>query len=374
MGLFGSKKKTQGEWGEQAVTETLATVLEPELKKDLVTLKMVESVRVEGDKATVRLQITKPTAAKKVMLAQAVRSALEALEGCASAQVEFSTEVGGEALKAQGLTPSISNIIGVASGKGGVGKSTVALNLALSLAKAGKRVGILDADIYGPNIPTMLGLHDRPQVVKEGDREMMVPLERYGLKMISMGVLVPEDQAVIWRGPMLNSALKQFFGDVVWGELDYLIVDLPPGTGDVQISMVQLVQVTGCVLVSTPQTVSLNDARKAISMFGQTNTPVLGMIENMSYFICGKCGERHEIFDHGGAEEAAKSLNLPFLGAIPIGASVRAGGDHGLPITINEPDHEISKQFASIAQNLIETVDALQDEQDAPLSIKLGSH
>ena len=258
----------------------------------------------------------------------------------------------------------------MAPGKGGGGKSTVALNLAISLQKTGARVGLLDADIYGPNLPIMMGMAQAPSI----DGNKMVPLEKFGVKMISMGLLVPEDAPVIWRGPMLNNALRQFFGDVLWGELDYLIVDLPPGTGDVQISLVQLVNVTGCVIVTTPQAVSLQDARKGLAMFQQTNTPVLGLIENMSYFICDGCGKRHDIFDTGGGEKAAAKLGIPFLGAIPLGVNVRDGGDKGQPVSSADPQCEHSQRFMEIAQRLAGNVSMLnhQRESEGELKINLG--
>jgi ATP-binding protein involved in chromosome partitioning len=358
----------------ESVMAALATVNDPELHRDLVSLGMVKNVDLpEPGLVIVQVQLTTPACPLKGQINRDIEEALGRLPGFQAVRVDFSANVsagrGAQGPQAE-LAPGVRNIIGIASGKGGVGKSTVALNLSISLAKTGARVGLLDADIYGPNIPTMMGLPvgQPPRVVDD----KMVPIEKFGIKMISMGLLVPEDQPVIWRGPMLNSALRQFFGDVHWGELDYLIVDLPPGTGDVQISLVQLVQVTGCVIVSTPQTVSLQDAKKGLAMFHQTNTPVLGLIENMSYFICPNCEERHNIFDTGGVERAARALELPFLGAIPIGLDVRSGGDDGEPITIASPDSETSHKFLEIAQNLAGQVSVMNLNSPQGLEIKLG--
>lgn len=344
------KKSGTGENGltREAVLAVLATVQDPELHKDLVSLGMVRAVEIKEGRVKLEIQLTTPACPLKELITRDVEAALAKLPGFVGLEVNYTANVTGRDRGEEDLAPGVRNIIGVASGKGGVGKSTVALNLAISLAQSGARVGLLDADIYGPNLPTMMGLHEPPQVA--GGK--MVPLEKFGVKMISMGLLIPEDQPVIWRGPMLNRALQQFLGDVAWGELDYLIVDLPPGTGDVQISLVQLVRVTGCVIVTTPQTVSLQDARKGLAMFHQTKTPVLGIIENMSYFICGECGTRHNIFDTGGGERVAAELGLPFLGAIPLGINVREGGDTGRPVSVTEPECEQSRQFLAIAQHL----------------------
>lgn len=333
----------------QTVLEVLRTVHDPELHKDLVTLKMVKGVDVEDGHVRLQIELTTPACPLKEIISRDVEAALARHPGFRSLQVDFSARVAGRAVEQQDLVPGVRNIIGVASGKGGVGKSTVALGLALALARSGARVGLLDADIYGPNIPTMMGLKgQRPGV--EADK--IVPLERYGIRMISMGVLVDDNQPVVWRGPMLHSAMTQFFRDVAWGELDYLLVDLPPGTGDVQLSLVQLVPVTGCVIVTTPQTVSLEDARKALAMFTMTKTPVLGIIENMSYFICDGCGKRHDIFDSGGGEDVARQLGVPFLGAIPLNAAVRQGGDRGEPVVAADPDGETSRRLHEIASTL----------------------
>ena len=347
--IFG-KKTGGGELTEAAVMGALATVNDPELHKDLVTLGMVKDVKIEGGEVRVVVELTTPACPLKDKIEGDVRAALEKVAGVEKVTVGFTANVSKRPMAGEGeeLAPGVRNIVAVGSGKGGVGKSTTALNLALALEQTGARVGLLDADIYGPNIPMMMGVTAQPEV----QDKKMVPIEKFGIKMISMGLLVPEDTPVIWRGPMLNSALRQFFGDVVWGELDYLVVDLPPGTGDVQISLVQLVKVTGAVIVTTPQGVSLQDARKAMAMFKQTQTEVLGIIENMSYFIAPDTGKRYDIFDTGGGERAAEELGIPFLGAIPLGMRVREGGDTGDPIVIADPEGEIAMKYKEIAKGL----------------------
>jgi ATP-binding protein involved in chromosome partitioning len=242
--------------------------------------------------------------------------------------------------------PGIRNIIAVGAGKGGVGKSTTAVNLAVALQRKGARVGLLDADVYGPNTPQMLGIEGGPEV---SEAKHMIPPEAFGIKVISMGMLVPADQPIIWRGPMLHGAVQQFMRDVEWGELDYLVVDLPPGTGDVSLSMAQSVPVAGAVVVTTPQGVSVSDVRKAVAMFRQLNIPVLGVVENMSYFVCGHCQEKTEIFGHGGGAKMAEDMGIPLLGEIPIDTRVRAGGDEGRPIVSAAPDAPAAKAFFEIA-------------------------
>jgi len=246
------------------------------------------------------------------------------------------------------LLPDVKHIVAISSGKGGVGKSTVAANLAVALAASGARVGLLDADIYGPNIPMMLGVHKPPEQ-KDGK---LLPAESYGVKLISMGFFVPEEKAIVWRGPMVHTAIQQFFRDVIWGELDYLLIDLPPGTGDAQLSISQLVTLAGVITVTTPQEVALHDVRKGMMMFKGVNVPLLGVIENMSYYNCRHCGEREEIFSHGGGQRAAEKLGIPFLGAIPIDPAIRAGGDEGMPIVIADPDSPQTKAFKDIAAKI----------------------
>ncbi len=248
--------------------------------------------------------------------------------------------------------PGVKHIIAVSSGKGGVGKSTVTVNLAVALKQQGYAVGLMDADIYGPNIPMMIGVTKEP--VKEGEK--ILPAEGQGVKVISMGFFVPEDTPVVWRGPMVHSAIQQFFRDVVWGELDYLLIDLPPGTGDVPLTLSQLVPLTGAITVTTPQEVALQDVRKGMMMFKKVNVPLLGVIENMSYFVCGHCGERTEIFSTGGGERAAQKFEIPFLGRIPIDPSIREGGDQGKPIVANDPSSPQAKAFLQIAQTLVANI------------------
>ena len=250
------------------------------------------------------------------------------------------------------LLPDVKHIVAVSSGKGGVGKSTVAANLAVALAASGAKVGLIDADIYGPNIPMMLGV-GKPPEQRDGK---LLPAESHGVKLISMGFFVPEETAIVWRGPMVHTAIQQFFRDVIWGELDYLLIDLPPGTGDAQLSISQLVSLDGVITVTTPQEVALHDVRKGMTMFQKVNVPLLGIIENMSYYICGHCGDRAEIFSHGGGQRAAEKLGVPFLGAIPIDPAIRAGGDEGMPIVAANPDSPQAKTFRDIATKIAEAL------------------
>ena len=264
--------------------------------------------------------------------------------------------------------PGVDTIIAVGSGKGGVGKTTLAVNLALALARLGNRVGLLDADIYGPNVPLMLGTSEAPQVA--GDNRI-IPAERYGLRMISVGLLNPGDKPLVWRGPMLHSIIKQFLGQVEWGELDYLIVDLPPGTGDVVISLVQTVPLTGAIVVTTPSDVSLQDARKAIEMFKQVKVDVLGIAENMSYFVCPHCSNEVDIFSKGGGKRTAEQFGVPFLGAIALDPSIRQGGDAGHPVTLEGEESAHAKSLFELARTLIARVKELQaSPRDSVISIE----
>lgn len=254
----------------------------------------------------------------------------------------------GEPDAAESLLPGVKHIIAVASGKGGVGKSTVSANVAVALAQTGANVGLMDADIYGPNVPMMMGVSDPPG--KEGEK--IKPADAHGVKIISMGFFVPGDTAVVWRGPMVHTAIQQFFRDVLWGELDYLLIDLPPGTGDAQLSLSQIVPLTGVVTVTTPQEVALSDVRKGVMMFKKVNVPLLGMIENMSFFLCGHCGERTDIFSFAGGERAAEKFDVPFLGRIPLDPAIRAGGDAGTPLVVADPDSPQTQAFRSVTSAL----------------------
>ncbi|RMH37778.1 MAG: ATP-binding protein [Nitrospirae bacterium] len=260
------------------------------------------------------------------------------------------------------LGEGIDHIIAISSGKGGVGKTTVAVNLAVALAKSGANVGLMDADIYGPNVPGMLGVTTPPH--KEGDT--LIPPVSHGVKVMSMGFFVPEETPVVWRGPMVHGAIQQFFRDVVWGKLDYLLVDLPPGTGDVPLSLSQMVPLTGAITVTTPQEVALHDVRKGIMMFKKVNVPVLGIIENMSYYVCAHCGQRAEIFDYGGGERAAEKYGIPFLGRIPLDPAIRIGGDIGAPIVIAHPDSPQAKAFEAIAAKLMDQLSKKKEQAGSP--------
>lgn len=271
-------------------------------------------------------------------------------------EVNAGEQNAGRGQASQDLIPNVKRVIAVSSGKGGVGKSTVAVNLAVALAQSGATVGLMDADIYGPNIPTMMGV-TKPPEQQEGK---IKPAESHGVKLISMGFFIPEDTAVVWRGPMVHTAIQQFFRDVIWGELDYLLVDLPPGTGDAQLTISQLVPLCGAVTVTTPQEVALQDVRKGLMMFQKVNVPLLGIIENMSYFVCGHCGERTEIFAHGGGERAAEKLGIPFLGRIPIDPAIRAGGDTGLPLVVSNPASPQAAAFRDIAAALVAQLETSQ--------------
>jgi ATP-binding protein involved in chromosome partitioning len=259
------------------------------------------------------------------------------------------------------ILPYVKHTIAVASGKGGVGKSTVAVNLAVALVKEGFKVGLIDADIYGPSIPMMLGVNEKPKVMKFGDKTMLVPLLKYGLKLMSIGFLVDEADAIVWRGPMASSALKQFITDVQWGELDYLLYDMPPGTGDIQLTLVQTIPLSGAVIITTPQDISLADARKGANMFAKVNVPVLGIIENMSYYS-NPDGSKEYIFGQGGGERLSKELSINFLGEISLHTNVRIAGDEGKPIVLKEPESEQSKQFITVARNLDSDINKLNPD------------
>ncbi len=334
------------------VRGALEKVLDPEIGRDIVSLGMLKEVAAEGGDVTVAVELTTPACPLREVIERDVKAAAKAVPGVKSVMVRFGAEV---AYRRALAVPNavrlgkIRNVIAVASGKGGVGKSTVAANLALSLRDEGARVALLDADIYGPSQPLMFGVRGgKPEI--RGDR--IHPLQAHGLKLMSMGFLVEEGRSVVWRGPMIHKALAQFFEDVDWGEADYLVVDLPPGTGDAQLSLSQLVPLTGAVVVTTPQEMSLIDVRKAVDMFRRVKVPILGVIENMSTFVCPSCATETAIFDRGGGERAAKEWGLRFLGGIPIDPRVRAAGDAGVPVVVTHPESEPARAFRRVAREV----------------------
>ncbi|MGB7623803.1 MAG: iron-sulfur cluster carrier protein ApbC [Terriglobia bacterium] len=334
---------------ESAVLNALKSIKDPDLHRDIVSLGFVQEVKICGGQVAFKIVLTTPACPVRDKMRDEAKAVVSALPGVTQVNVTMDAKVGAtQGIPEKQAIPGIRNILVVGSGKGGVGKSTVAANLAISLAQMGARVGLMDGDIYGPNIPLMLGITEQPIV----QNERVVPVIKHGLKVISMGFFNRGDTPVIWRGPMLHSAIQQFLKQVSWGELDYLMVDLPPGTGDVQLTMVQSVPLTGAVVVSTPQDVALQDARKAIMMFKQMKVDILGVVENMSYFLCPQCHHRSDIFSHGGARKASEKFEVPFLGEIPLDVSIREGGDTGLPITISQPDSDLSKIFTRVAEQL----------------------
>ena len=339
---------------EAAVLDALRAVKDPDLHKDIVALGFVKNLRLSGGAVSFTVELTTPACPVKDLLRDQARAVVAALPGVTAVDVEMTAQVRAVGRPELGRAPveGVKNIIAVGAGKGGVGKTTVSVNLAVALAKRGSRVALLDGDMYGPNVPIMLGLKTQ----LETDGKKIVPAERYGLQVVSMGFLTPDDAPVIWRGPMLHGAIQQFFRDVNWSNIDYLIVDMPPGTGDVALSLSQSVPVAGAVLVTTPQTVSLADTRRAIAMYRKLNIPPIGLIENMSYFCCPGCGRESDLFGKGGGEKLAEEMSVPFLGSIPLHEPVRVGGDTGVPIVIGEPESAPAVAIFSAAERVAQQV------------------
>ncbi len=337
----------------QSVLEVLRPVQDPELRKSLVEMNMIRNVKIDAGKVSFTLVLTTPACPLREFIVEDCQKAVKKLPGVTDVFVEVTAETPQQkSLPDRMGVIGVKNIIAISSGKGGVGKSTVAVNIAVALAQAGAKVGLLDADIYGPNDPTMLGLADAQIVVRSSEKgEILEPAFNHGVKLVSMGFLIDRDQPVIWRGPMLNGVIRQFLYQVQWGELDYLLVDMPPGTGDAQLTLTQAVPMAGAVIVTTPQTVALLDSRKGLRMFQQMNVSVLGIVENMSYFIPPDMPEKqYDIFGSGGGSKTAAELEVPLLGCIPLEISTRIGGDSGVPIVIADPDSASAKAFKAIAQ------------------------
>jgi len=339
---------------QEAILAALGKVQEPELHKDLVTLNMIRDLEIKGDTVSFSILLTTPACPLKGSIEKAARDATLTVPGVKTVKIKMDASVPNDGRLRGLMQLPVRNAIAVASGKGGVGKSTVSVNLAVALAQTGARVGLMDADIYGPNIPTMMGAHEIPGM--EGNK--LIPAEAYGVKMMSMGFLVKPGQPLIWRGPMLNSAIRQFLADVEWGELDYLIIDLPPGTGDAPLSLAQTLPLSGVVIVTLPQAVSLEDASRGLEMFRTLEVPILGVIENM----------RGEFFGSGGGEDLARIAKVPFLGAVPMEPSVRIGGDTGEPVVASKPASESAKALKSVAERVAArvSVEALSDDRKSP--------
>lgn len=347
---------------EEKVLETLKSVRFPGLSRDIVSFGFVKDLTVGGGNVSFRLEVqtSSPRAAEEIQRDATER--LRSLPGVNAVTIRLDVREPGPPPPRgavgvpppdAALLPEVRFKIAVASGKGGVGKSTVAANLALALSRLGARVGLMDSDIYGPSQQMMMGIDEKPSI-NEGNQ--IIPIERFGVRVMSLGFLMDADQPVIWRGPMVMKAVEQFLGDVAWGKLDVLVVDMPPGTGDAQLTLTQKIQLSGAVIVTTPQDVALIDARKGLAMFQKVNVPVLGIVENMSFYVCPKCGHRDEIFKHGGGERTAKKLNVPFLGAIPIDPKVAVGGDAGVPIVAAEPKSHVTEAFLKVAESIHKTL------------------
>jgi ATP-binding protein involved in chromosome partitioning len=355
---------------KERILEALRVVRDPDLHKDIVSLGFIKEVAITGNDVRITVELTTPACPVRDELKNAAAHAIrQACPEAGTVHVEMTSRVTELGQKKSDILPGVKNTIAVASGKGGVGKSTVSVNLAVALAQEGAKVGLVDADIYGPSIPLMMGVNGRPSM----RNQKLLPMENHGVKIMSIGFLVDPMQAVIWRGPMVSGAVKQFLTDVEWGDLDYLVIDLPPGTGDIQLTLVQTIPLTGAVIVTTPQDISLADARKGYVMFEKVQVPVLGLIENMSHFVCSHCGQREEIFDNGGGRRAAEELGIPFLGEIPIVTNIRRSGDTGKPIVLDTDPNGPGPVIQRIARNMAAQVSirnaARTDGPDVEISL-----
>ena len=349
------------------ILAALEQVLEPNLQKDLVSLNLIKNLKIDGPQVAFTITLTTSAEPLQTQIETEARQAVQAVAGVEQVTINFDDRVPADSRLLSKMNIGVRNAIAVASGKGGVGKSTMSTNLAISLALDGAKVGLLDADLYGPNIPIMMGVNERPK----GQNDKIIPPERYGVKLMSMGFLVDPDQAVIWRGPMIHNALRQFLQDVNWDDLDYLIVDLPPGTGDASLSLAQSLSLTGAVIVTTPQQVALSDVVRGVQMFEQLNVPILGVVENMSYFVAPDTGKRYDIFGHGGGAEMARKVEAEFLGEVPLESEVRIGGDQGEPIVVRDAASPAAQAIREVARRVAAMV-SVQNLAQTPTQSQVG--
>jgi ATP-binding protein involved in chromosome partitioning len=357
--MFSLGKKTTTAVTEEQVIRALSTVNDPEIHRDLVTLGMIRDIAIDGGRVSFTVVLTTPACPLKHQIESECKAAVGAIPGVEAIEVLWDAQVPRDNRLTSRVDVGVRNAVAVGSGKGGVGKSTVAVNLAVALAQQGASVGLMDADVYGPNVPLMMGVTGARPVSRDGKK--IEPIERYGVKMMSIGFLVDARQPLVWRGPMLHGAIRQFLGDVDWGDLDYLIIDLPPGTGDVQLSLAQAIPLTGALVVTTPQAVSMADVVKSIAMFQleQIDVPVLGIVENMSGFIAPDTGKVYDIFGRGGGQLVSEQMGVPYLGEIPIDPDVRVAGDTGVPIVVSHPDSPAAMAMTDIAQKLAASISVL---------------
>jgi ATP-binding protein involved in chromosome partitioning len=349
---------------EQEVLDALRVVQDPDLHRDIVSLGFIQQLNIQPPGAVAfNINLTTPACPVKDQLRDQARMAVARLPWVTEVQVTMTANTATARGQGQStpLIPQVKNVVAVASGKGGVGKSTTSVNLAVALSQTGARVGLMDADIYGPNVPLMMGLKERPEM--QGEDGRIQPVVRFGIKLVSIGFFLDEKKPVIWRGPMVHGALQQFLRDFDWGDLDYLVVDLPPGTGDAPLSLAQLIPLSGVVIVTTPQDVALQDVAKGMSMFRQLEVPVIGVIENMSYFVCSNCSEKHELFGRGGGERIAQAFDVPFLGQVPLQPNVRTGGDEGQPVVLADPESAAAQAFSNVAGAVARQVSVLAFQQ-----------
>jgi ATP-binding protein involved in chromosome partitioning len=350
---------------ESAVLDALRVVKDPDLNRDIVALKFIKNLKIDEGRVAFSIELTTPACPVKDQMRDQARAAVERIPGVTSVDIQMTAQVRSSLTPEAGkaVVPGVKNIIAVGAGKGGVGKTTVAVNLAIALSQCGGRVALVDADVYGPNVPLMLGI--QTQLTTDGEK--IVPAEQYGIQLVSMAFLTGDDAPVIWRGPMLHGVIQQFFREVRWDAVDYLIVDMPPGTGDIALSLSQTVPVSGSVVVTTPQTVSVSDTRRAVRMYQKLNIPTLGLIENMSHFACPSCQHESDIFGKGGGERLATEMSVPFLGRVPIYEPIRIGGDTGVPITVGEPNSPAARAFRAAAEQLAAQLSIASYKRPIPL-------